>query len=463
LIELGIGLPDSTWTRYRARYFVPLTQEIMRPNPYNAGTPLEKMPWKETFIDGLGPPNRDLQAYYDIGLSAFGVRIFYNKPLLKRLTAQLAREGKIPAALDEPPVDLRAFLKLCDLIMECKDERGRNYMSLAGSKYQMYFMYRMIIEPLTNVLLDKVDYNIDGEASNVETFFAALQGRLNFNDPQVLKIGAIWREIAKRYQRGWNGLDRNDAVQLFVRQQCLFFATGSWDASTLKVQAESAERPFNVGIARFPVISPDDPEWGALAWGPGYEKPSTAFPFGIPSQSPNRELALDFLRFITTRENNQALNDAIEWIPVIKGAEPKALLKAFEPTFEGMHAGWDLEMGSRSKTFTDQVEPLMQIGEDDKGKPFTILDWAERMEKEWVETAGRDFEKRDEDERDGLRNKDALAASLRAKMLMASPENKDYHTRRYFGYVNTPLESQKYIALWQSWLKASAPPAGGAR
>ena len=218
LIELGIGLPDSTWTRYRARYFVPLTQEIMRPNPYNAGTPLENVPWKETFIDGLGAPNRDLQAYYDIGLSAFGVRIFYNKGLLKRLTAQLAREGKIPAALEEPPADLRAFLNLCDLIMECKDERGRNYMSLAGSKYQMYFMYRMIIEPLTNVLLDKVDYNADGEASNVETFFAARQGRLKFSDPQVLKIGAIWREIARRYQRGWNGLDRNDAVQLFVRR-----------------------------------------------------------------------------------------------------------------------------------------------------------------------------------------------------------------------------------------------------
>jgi len=463
LIEMGIGLPAATWVNYRGRYFVPLTQEIMRPNPYNAGTPLENVPWKETFLDGLGNPISELQEYYDIGLSAFGQRIFFNQALLKKLTAKLASEGKIPAALDEPPGDLRAFLKLCDQIMELKDERGRNYMSLAGSKYQMGFMVKQIIDPLTMELLDKVDLNHSADASSEETFFAARMGRLKFSDPQVLRIAAIWKEIAKRFQPGWNGLDRNDAVQLFVRQQCLFFATGSWDASTLKVQAESSETPFPVGIAKFPVISPNDPEWGEFGWGPTYEKPATAFPFGIPSQSNNRELALDFLRFITTRENNQILNDEIEWIPVIKGAEPKPLLRAFQPTFEGMYRGWNLELGSRTKTFTDQIEPLMEIGEDDKGRSFTILDWAEHMDTEWVDAAARDFEKRDEDERDGLQTKNALAAVLRAKMLLAAPENRDFHTRHYFGYASVPLEANKNIALWQAWLRETAPAKKGAQ
>jgi raffinose/stachyose/melibiose transport system substrate-binding protein len=463
LIEVGISLPAATWVSYRARYFVPLTQEIMRPNPYNAGTPLENLPWKETFIDSLGTPIPELQEYYEIGLSAFGVRIFYNQSLLKKLTAKLAKDGKLPAPLDEPPRDLRAFLKLCDLIMELKDERNRNYMSLAGSKYQMGFMVKQIIDPLTMTLLDKIDLNHNADSSSDETFFAARMGRLKFSDPQVLRIAAIWKEIARRFQPGWNGLDRNDAVQLFVRQQSLFFATGSWDASTLKVQAESSETPFPVGIAKFPVISPTDPDWGEFGLGPTYEKPSTSFPFAIPSQSPNRDLALDFLRFITTRENNQVLNDEIEWIPVIKGAEPKPLLKAFQPTFEGMFRGWNLEAGSRTKTFTDQIEPLMEIGEDDKGKPFSVLDWAEKMDTEWLEAAARDFEKRDEDERDGLRNKDALASVLRAKMLLAAPENRDYHTRHYFGYVSSPLEAHVKIQLWQAWLRETDPSKKGAR
>ena len=52
LIEQG-KLNHAIWINYRARYCVPLTQDIMRPNPYNKGTALEGVPRKNTNVDAM--------------------------------------------------------------------------------------------------------------------------------------------------------------------------------------------------------------------------------------------------------------------------------------------------------------------------------------------------------------------------------------------------------------------------
>jgi hypothetical protein len=49
LIE--IGMFDTR--QYLRRYFLPNTEDVRRPNPYNRGTPLEKTPWADTYVDGM--------------------------------------------------------------------------------------------------------------------------------------------------------------------------------------------------------------------------------------------------------------------------------------------------------------------------------------------------------------------------------------------------------------------------
>jgi raffinose/stachyose/melibiose transport system substrate-binding protein len=51
LIEYGVWLDGLT--DIPARYFEPITEAMQRPNPYNRGTPLEQVPWVQTFTDGL--------------------------------------------------------------------------------------------------------------------------------------------------------------------------------------------------------------------------------------------------------------------------------------------------------------------------------------------------------------------------------------------------------------------------
>lgn len=463
LIEMGLGLPWAIWINYRARYFVPLTQEIMRPNPYDKGdmflyggkmTPGQKVPWKETFIDALGNPIWELQEYYDIGLSTFGCRLYYNEELLKKLSGQLAQAGKWPHAIDKPPLDLREFFNLCDALRELKDERGRGYLPIAGSAYQLNVMWGSMMEPLTAVVQDATDENMDGYPANDETFFAILQGKAKFDDPRILKVMKLTRELTKRFQNGWNGLNRDDAVLLFIQQRSLFIATGSWDGMPLKVAAETAPRPFTVKIAQFPTVSRSDPDYPELALGRNNEWRGTAFPFGLTKTSKHPELALDFLRFATSPKMNEELNRIVGWIPVVQGAQPSDFLEAFAPNFDGPRKGWDLSLGGRSQIVIDQTNPLLQLGEDEKGRPFSEKDWAERMQKVWLPAAVADFEQRDEVERDLLKSKESTEALLRAKMTMsAGGEQGQYFVNRYLGYLGEPVDSPRRIARWQFRLR----------
>jgi len=463
LIEMNLGLPWSIWVNYRARYFVPVTQEIMKPNPYNKGfvfevrgkqVPGEEVPWKETYIDAMGNPIWELQEYYDIGLSTFSQRLFYNRALLKELTARLADEGKWPEAIEAPPTDLRKFFELCDKIAAMRNEKGKPYYPIAGSAYQFNVMFGQMIQPLTVVLMDIVDENRDAYAANDETLFAYLTGKLKFDDPRLLKVMGLSLELGKRYQKGWRGLNRDDGVMLFIQWRSVFICTGSWDALTLKEQAASAVRPFPVEIAPFPMPVPSDPEWGDIAFGRNYERPGMGFSFGLTKTCKHQDLALDFLRFISSQKVNERFNREIGWIPAIKGAQPSKFLEAFAPNFDGVSPGWNPWMGGNSQVIVDQVNPLLALGEDVDGKPFGPKDWAARLEEKWPKAAVTDFEQRDEVERDALKSKESTAALMRAKMVLgAGTAQGKYYEQRYLGYLGEPLDSPRRIARWQARLR----------
>lgn len=464
LIEMGLGLPWAVWINYRARYFVPVTQEIMKPNPYNQGYIFEvrgkdvageEVPWKETYVDAMGNPIYELQEYYDVGLSTFSQRLFYNQDLLKKLTGALAAQGKWPAATETPPEDLRKFFELCDLIAKMKDEKNRPYYPIAGSQYQFSIMFGQMIHPLTAVLMDVVDENRDGWANNDETLFAVMRGQLKLDDSRLLKAMGLSRELGQRFQKGWKGLNRDDAIMLFAQLRSVFICTGSWDALTYKEQAANRDKPFTLGIAKFPLPMPSDPEWGEIASGRrNYERPGMGFAFGLTKTCKHPELALDFLRFLSSQKVNQAFNREIGWIPAIKGAEPSKFLEAFAPNFDGVTPGWNPYMGGRSQVVVDQVNPLLQLGEDEKGKPFGVKEWAKRLSEEWPKAAIEDFEQRDEVERDFLRSKESTSALMRAKMILfAGTEQGKYYQDRYMGYLGEPLDSPRRIARWQAQLK----------
>ena len=109
IVQAGM-VEGHLMTAFFIRYFVPLSRYVTRPNPYNAGTDLEKVPLIRTFKDGMRRSFIDeTQEFMTVPLALTGVRLFYNKPLLKKLTG-----------LDEAPADYRAFLEVCEKIRVAK-------------------------------------------------------------------------------------------------------------------------------------------------------------------------------------------------------------------------------------------------------------------------------------------------------------------------------------------------------
>ncbi len=95
---------------------------------------------------------------------------------------------------------------------------------------------------------------------------------------------------------------------------------------------------FDVGIFDFP-IPKNHPIFGKYFAGNVKEVSGTGFGFGIVKYSQNPDLAIKFLQFATTPQNNEKLNSKAQWIPSIKGARPIKALEPFEPNEEG-YWGW---------------------------------------------------------------------------------------------------------------------------
>lgn len=325
ILEVGLGaMPYHLWLQYYNRYFTPLTRVVNQPNPYNVGTVLEGVPLLSTFKDGMRDAYvEELQDYMSLPLSQFGVRIFYNKNLLKTLTG-----------LDQPPKEYRAFLEACRLIKSQNDPRGQPYVPIAASKYHIGMWEAPMLDPLTYTVKDVADFNRDGFVDNGEQYAAIKSGRLTFHNPAVVARQTMLGELTENFQVGFSGLSRDEAVFLFAQERAVFMTTGTWDARSLLEQAEGF---FDVGVMDYPIPLPDDPEYGASIKGPNYERIGGGAKFAITRTCPHPDVALDFLLYITSHDQNERINAIIGWIPSVRETQIPPFLRGFEPHLKGVY------------------------------------------------------------------------------------------------------------------------------
>ena len=351
LIEVGM-MPYSVLLGFHNRYFTPLTASVNVPNPYNAGTDLESVPWRKTYKDGMRNGYvEELQEYMMIPLSQFGIRVFYNKDLLKALTGR-----------EEAPRNFREFLAACEAIKSHRDAQGRPYAPIAGSAIHINEWDSFMCDPLTYGAVRRVDFNRDGAVGGDELFVGFKSGRIGFDFPPFAAKFRMLRELSDERQSGYTGLGRDEAVFLFAQQRAVFISGGTWDAGSLVEQARGV---FALGIMDFPMPGRDDPEFGEVVEGPAYERPSAGFCMAITRTSKHPEVALDFLRFITSRAGNEQLNGIIGWIPAINGTRMSPLMQAMEPHLEGVYGAMPIAIGGETMIRWQQLYALFQIGQID--------------------------------------------------------------------------------------------------
>lgn len=379
---------------------------------------LQTVPWRDTLIDGMqGGWITELQDYYSVPTSFFGsVKIFYNVDLFRQAKQKLreaAAANPTPAwydglflagqadaitgyvtdtaelrawiASEENPNTLGQTLMLCVAMEQIADERGDDQLvPIAGSSYTDQLFADRYRVPFLASYVEQLN---DGHGTGLdaaETWRGWRAGQWSFDDPPIQAYFDCIREICSFFPAGFLGLDREQARRRFVNAQAGMIATGAWDAKSLFDAAEGSavteESPalpgepitmingvpyknhkFKVAIMPFPLPGPGE-RWHEHVGPPASDAQANGgAAYMIYQRSPNKEFALDFLRFFTSYRINQRFNRRAEWLPIVIGTTPNPNLFSFIPEGDGFatedkinfnHAG----AGNLATRFTGQVK-----------------------------------------------------------------------------------------------------------
>ncbi len=407
LIEVGGGgLPYTTWVSFYTRYFRNLGDLANRPNPYNAGTPLEGIPLRKTYIDGMRAGHSpELLEYVYVPLSMFGMRLFYNRDLLREL-----------AGIDAPPEDYRGFLAMCAKIAARRMPDGKHYVPVAASKWHLLPWEYSVFDPITYEGMGYVDTNRDLLVAQIEFFAALHAGRAHLDMPPFrARFEMLW-EVCQYFQPGFTGLQRDDGLFLFAQEKAVCIPTGTWDAMSLSEQCEGR---FDVGIMHFPWPASDDPAYGGLVPGPAYETPGVGFCFGAVKGTKHPEVATDFLLYLASQPVNEKLNEGIGWIPAIQGAKLAPMLEAFKPQLVGMYPA--LSAGSvnlQGETWIRylQLYSLLQV------RQITVEEFIAQFQDFYLKHGMNDFEEVLKDIWRGMISENTGMLALRSELRCATGE-----------------------------------------
>lgn len=412
MLQVGGMIPHHLLVQYYNRYCERLTPYVNEPNPYNKGTSLEGVPLRSTFKDGMrGAYVEEMQEYISVPLSQFGVRVFYNRDLLRELTG-----------LDEAPEEYRAFMAVCEEIKRHKDADGKPYIPIASSRYHLPMWEAMMLDPLTFGIMRVADFNRDGFVGNNELFVAFKTGRIDFMHPSIrLRFQMLW-ELSEQFQAGYTGLTRDEAVFLFAQERAVFMTTGTWDARSLQEQADGK---FEIGVMDFPRPTRDDPEYGIVMEGPLYERVQGGFPFAIVRTSKHPEIALDFLLFLAGKRQNEELNRIVGWIPSVVDTELDPLLAAFDPNLKGVYGNFNVNLGGETWIRWLQLYSQFQIHQ------LSYEDLASTYEAFYKEYGLKDLNEQNKDWRRGMVNNEQFLAGIRSLALQAKGADAESQWIKY--------------------------------
>ena len=319
LIEFSGANSDIT-----PRFFAPITKYVNEPNPYNIGTPLEVVRWRDTFVDGLNTPSSyidRLSNYYSVTMCSVTLRMFYNPDLLEEITGSR-----------EPPHTYDDMLRIQEQVTAYSARVGKQISLYAGSD----FTGEIVIEGLLSRAGIGVSFDLDRfreQGSPVAQMAQEyMRGHWDYRNPALYSAIQNAREAAPFFRPGFQQLDRDAATQEFLRSQALMFLTGTWDATTLKTMA-----PFEVGVDHIPwPAKSDHSSAGRYYWSPVSDgEANTSMPFYLNKQSKNKDVAMDFMRFVTSLEGNTIWMNKSGWNPSIRGVELLEDLKIFKHRFRG--------------------------------------------------------------------------------------------------------------------------------
>ncbi|MEY2880578.1 MAG: hypothetical protein RLZZ15_2958 [Verrucomicrobiota bacterium] len=336
---------DDTLT---GQYFVPLAEFIDEPNPWNAGTPLDGVRWRDTFLDGLEQAgfNFRLAGHYAVPLSTQTLRVFANRRLIARIlaadahTALRARLG--PAGI---PRTFAEFNALCAAARAHAAATGEALVPMAGygagTAAGSPPFFDLVFSHQTQRLGHDPAWLPRGEiqASNLNALANLLDGRVDYATPALRSGLELLRHFGRLQQPGFTQQRREDALFLFSQQRALLTVAGAPEIANFRALIADA---FELAVFPLPLPGPDDPVYGRFVDGPRSELDlAPGATFGVVNYHPaaQRARAVDFLRYLTSHAANERFARLSGWMPCIVGARARPDTEVFLPRTEGYAGG----------------------------------------------------------------------------------------------------------------------------
>lgn len=424
LLQLGNTGLDVTDI---ARFFVPLGEFLTDPNPYNEGTALEDMPWRQTFFGGLQkPPNYypELLDVYGIPTSSHTFRIFYNRELMTEIFGEELRPG-----------DFDEWIAMCRQVEAYnKDASRRIYPVVMGDIFAA-FLYSRLSYAQTQKLTDELNPVEDYVMSKQDFAISYLTGKWTLDDPAVRSGLEAFSEIGKHTKPGFLRLDRADSMFEFIQTRSLFMLTGSWDFQSVVEQC-----PFEVGA--FPVPYPDTehPYYGPHLKGPLTEihtVPGSSL--GLTKASPHPEISIDFMRYVTSVPGNALFCRISGWLPAVIEVDPGEMTRDFLPVTVGYPSGFHLfVMGGDTRQVLDRnFHHLFRPG-------GSVDAFIESAHDEYGEAVESEFEKNQKRGRESLN----LQNTMILTRLHLDPDQENPKTRAEISNLMEGQTWQEGEYLW---------------
>jgi multiple sugar transport system substrate-binding protein/raffinose/stachyose/melibiose transport system substrate-binding protein len=310
------------------RYFLPLTDAVAEANPWNAGTSLEGIPWRETFADGLDsmlalvPTTGEVQS---VMLQLTTTRLFYNKPLMRAVTGS-----------DAPPADYAALRALGRQVADYNARAGRRLVPVAACGPYAEYLFGRLLPSQTQQLAIALSPMQTLNLTAADLARAMLEGRLGYETPEMRSSLALLRDASSLMPPGFSQFNRDDALFTFLQGNSLMIFAGSWDYAVF-----ARNEDFDVGICPMPVPAAGDPDYGRFVLGPQAETGGTPEgTFGIVRSSSQPEIALDFLRFLTSQRIARMFADNTYRTSAILGVPPPEHAAGLAAILEGEVAGF---------------------------------------------------------------------------------------------------------------------------
>lgn len=323
IIAIGSGVNDEIL----ARFFMPITDLVDDPNPYNEGSVLEGIPWRDTFLDGLAGPNTynsTLMENYGVPTSLFTIRVFYNVELWREIFG----DRPVPRTYEE-------FVQVSEETERWARQRNRSLVPIYGSRYNSPLLMERLFGSQTQSLVLQGFGLRSMRQSTFDIHAKMLRGELGFHTSEFASGLEIMRDVTRFMQDGFLQQGREEATLYFVQQRALMVVTGGWDAGSFRIQA-----PFEVRAFPLPLPSRQHERFGRYVRGPQTELDAgLTAGWGLVRGVQHSEVALDFLRFFSSHEGSSIFSRVSGWLPAISGIEIQPVQKDFVPKEDGYPGG----------------------------------------------------------------------------------------------------------------------------